>query len=526
MAHNEEEWNKQFFRRQRTRQAIDRLAGERRITIVVGAGASAEVGFPLWSELVERLLLRALSPGVSPDSSDYPPEVVETAHLAITEGGALGAATMARAVLGDRFDEELRNCLYDWPNRWQWNRPGSTAWAVARLYAVMTELEEHCEIATTNYDLTLEKALEEELEGVEVRPFCLDSEEPEGHLVVRHLHGVLTEDGTAEEVTLTEADYHPADATNFPWQESYLRQRLEDSTVIFIGASLTDQHLLRYIFRYAKAERPPIALLVQDADEAKTLDKRHAPNAVEDLFAELRRGRWEYAHLTALQADFRSQPGQFLHEISHHKESPTAVRYGKRLDAWYEALSSDLGLASRENFRISQHEIQEIIEEWLDTVAAALEDANYDLSEETLAVHLWCRSPARLEKKGDTPLHPDPLTSLALIGCSDRTWTHPGGIDIRLITQPSSRAAVDAFCRGNPQVQFPQEHQKWRWILASPVMIEEDPVLGRLPVGAVTLVSDRSQEESVLSQLEDQLLNEIEDFLTAVASDALTPGQV
>lgn len=476
--------------------------------------------------MVERLLLRALSPHTPADTSDYRPEVIETAHRAIAEGGALGAATMARAVLGDRFDEELRTCLYKWPNRWQWNRPGSTAWAVARLYEVMTELDETCEIATTNYDLTLEKALEEELEGIEVRPFCSDAEEPEGHPVVRHLHGVLTQEGAAEEVTLTEADYHAADASGLPWQESYLRRRLEDSTVVFIGASLTDQHLLRYIFRYAKAERPPVALLVQDADDVGPIDKRLAPTPVEDLFGSLRRGRWEYAHLTALQADFRSQPAQFLHEVAHHKESPTAVRYGKRLDAWYAAISSELGLASRDSFRISQHLMQEIVEEWLEAVATALEDADYDLSEETLAVHLWCRSPTRLEKKNEPPIHPDPLTSLALIGCSDRTWTHPGAIDLRLITQPSSRAAVDAFCRGNPQVQFPQEHQKWRWILATPVMIEDDPELGRLPVGAVTLVSDRSQEESVLSRLKGQLLGEIEDFLTAVASDALTPGRI
>ena len=525
MGYTESEWNKQFFRRHRTRDAVERLAGERRITIVVGAGASAEVGFPLWSELVERLLLRALSPHTPASSPDYHPEVIETAQRALTEGGALEAATMARAVLGDRFDEELRNSLYDWPNRWRWNRPGSTAWAVARLYAVMTELDQSCEIATTNYDLTLEKALEEELDGAEVRPFCSDAEEPEGHPVVRHLHGVLTEDGAAQEVSLTEADYHAVDA-GLPWQESYLRRRLKDSTVVFIGASLTDQHLLRYIFRYAKSGVSPVALLVQDADDVGPMDKRNAPTAVEDHFDLLRRGRWEYAHLTALQADFRSQPAQFLHEVAHHKESPSAVRYGKRLDSWYGAIGSQLGLSSRESFRISQHEMQEIVEDWLEAVVAALEDADYDLAGETLAVHLWCRSPARLEKKGKSADEPDRLTSLALIGCSDRTWTYPGAIDVRLITQPSSRAAVDAFCRGNPQVQFPQEHQKWRWILATPVMIEEDPVFGRLPVGAVTLVSDRPHDESVLSQLKGQLLGEIEDFLAAVASDALTPGGV
>jgi hypothetical protein len=518
----DQEWDKQFFRRQKTRDAIKRLTGERRITIVVGAGASAEVGFPLWNELVERLLLRAMSPETPPDSLDYDPAVQQTAARAIADGGALGAATMARAVLGDRFNEELSNCLYHWPNRWQFNRPGSTAWAVAKLYGVMAAQGDTCEILTTNYDVTLEEALAKELQA-EVKPFCEDSEEPEGNPVVRHLHGVLTEAGDAQEVTLTEADYHAADATGLPWQESHLRRRLKDSTVIFIGASLTDQHLLRYIFRYATPERPPVALLVQDGDDVGPVDERHAPDAVEDHLDSLRRGRWEYAHLDALRADFRAQPAQFLHEVAHHKESSSAVRYGKRLDAWFEAVSSDLGLTSEESFHISQHSMQEIAEEWLEGIVRELEEAGHDLSEETLAVHLWCRAPSRLKDVDAAVDTPTQLTSLAMIGCSDRTWTNPRAIDVRLITQPSSRAAVDAFCWGTPQLEFPEGQPKWHWILATPVMIEESRIWGRLPVGAVTLVSDRDREESVLATLDTELMGEIERFLATVASGALTP---
>ena len=86
--------------------------------------------------------------------------------------------------------------------------------------------------------------------------------------MVRHLHGTLTVDGRDDEVTLTEADYHKVDAHGIPWQETHLRQRFADSTVVFIGASLADEHLLRYIVRYAKSEKPPIALLVEDPDES------------------------------------------------------------------------------------------------------------------------------------------------------------------------------------------------------------------------------------------------------------------
>lgn len=460
-----------FFSRPETQEVLDRLDRQRRVTIVVGAGASAEVGLPLWSDLVERLLLRGMSQETDPATLDYPAAVIETARRAIRRSGALEAATMARAALGDAFDDELRLCLYDWPHRWQWDRPGATAQAAAKMFKVMTDLGQTCEIATTNYDDKLEQALEEEV-GQPVRSLCTDAEDKEGAHVVRHLHGVLTEEGKPQEVTLTEADYHSAEM-GLPWQEAYMRRRLEDSTVIFVGASLTDQHLLRYIFRYASAEQPAVALMVEDAEDFGPADEYHAPDESDELLTGLKRGRWDYAHLTALQADFRCQPAQFLYEVAYRKSATeTTTSYGRRLDTWFDELSRErLGLSSAADFQVS---------------------------------------------------------SLAMVACSDRTWADPLAIDTRLITQPSTRAAVDAFCGGTPQVQLPQGSQKWRWILATPVTLESKTTNARLPVGAVTLVSDQRLQDSSRGQLDDSnhdLLADIERYLADVAADVLDPAK-
>jgi len=127
-------FRKQFFRQAPVRAAVARLSNEPRITLVVGAGASAEVGLPLWNELVRRLLLRALSPKTPPASTDYPASAIEATARLLQEKGTLEAATMARAALGSKFPEALRLCLYEWPHKWRWNQPGETARAVARLY--------------------------------------------------------------------------------------------------------------------------------------------------------------------------------------------------------------------------------------------------------------------------------------------------------------------------------------------------------------------------------------------------------
>src|SRR5437867_2835919 len=45
-----------FFKRDATIGAIERLSEEPRLTIIVGAGSSAEAGFPTWRQLVESML--------------------------------------------------------------------------------------------------------------------------------------------------------------------------------------------------------------------------------------------------------------------------------------------------------------------------------------------------------------------------------------------------------------------------------------------------------------------------------------
>jgi hypothetical protein len=56
------------------------------------------------------------------------------------------------------------------------------------------------------------------------------------------------------------------------------------------------------------------------------------------------------------------------------------------------------------------------------------------------------------------------------------------------------------------------------------VVLREDSKFGRLPVGAVTLVSDKDLKESVLEKLRSEdpmLLAEIERFLASAAADVL-----
>jgi hypothetical protein len=264
--------------------------------------------------------------------------------------------------------------------------------------------------------------------------------------------------------------------------------------------------------------------LVRAPDETDPIDIHSEPDATEELCTKLEEARWTHLRLTVLEASFPSQPAQFLHEVANHKGGRKVARYGNRLDQWYRDVRVDpLGLISAAQFESSQAALQGILANWLAALSSVLSQEGFDLSEETLEVHLWVRCPDRIHL-GEEPGEKAQLSSLAMIGCSDRIWQDPRAMDVRLVTQPSSRAAVDAFCWGTPQIQLPGGRPKWAWILATPVVLREDSSYGRLPVGAVTLVSDRALGESVLGRLREEnpgLLVEVERFLSDAAADLL-----
>ena len=127
-----------FFSRRETKEAIEAVATAKRLTILVGAGASAEIGLPTWRELVQRLLIRVgqaegLDGGAARAFCDW----------TISAEGLPAAGSMARAALGSRFPDEVRRLLYDGMH--EPLLPGATARAIAQIKELWGDA---CEIAT------------------------------------------------------------------------------------------------------------------------------------------------------------------------------------------------------------------------------------------------------------------------------------------------------------------------------------------------------------------------------------------
>ena len=83
-----------FFEQPDVKDALTALAAEPELTVLVGAGASKEVGLPTWSELVDALAHRAV--GSKRSWSAFADEL----RHQISDGDLLAAAERVEVVLG------------------------------------------------------------------------------------------------------------------------------------------------------------------------------------------------------------------------------------------------------------------------------------------------------------------------------------------------------------------------------------------------------------------------------------------
>lgn len=72
-----------------------------------------------------------------------------------------------------------------------------------------------------------------------------------GQSPVVHLHGYLGRDGTDGQIILSEGDYQGMQF-GAAWQDDLVRTSLRDSTLVFVGTSLIDPNMLRYLHAVAR----------------------------------------------------------------------------------------------------------------------------------------------------------------------------------------------------------------------------------------------------------------------------------
>lgn len=484
-----------FLKNPATQKAIERLSEADALTIVVGAGVSQESGLPDWNGLVSELLkVVGQQAGAAEEALD------RFAQWSIRSDGLPGAGATAKAWLGADFTTSIRQELYR--ESGSEPRPGATAQCIARLRRAAGP---KCEVVTLNYDTLLEKALRETgFRASEIKRYVSARKGRSGDAVVRHLHGVLTPTEMDGTVVLSESDYHLMQDKQ-RWQERYMRDRLKRTACLFVGTSLSDPNLLRYLYR-AELGAPHVAVFVRQADDwwfSSDYESVRGPREESVL------RRWKAVNVEPLLADYFSQSAQFVSEVARRRELGAAyVSYHHRLLDWEKQIERTLLSTEPVRFRRTQERVQPLLEAWCTQVRDYLLDNGAAESDEHLGLHLWVRDPS--------------ARALVRLASSVRLWRDPNTVQRVPISRPTNWVAVEAFCAGTTIAQRPGELSRWNFVLGLPVVLNDDE-RGRLPVGVLTLASTKTGEESGLARLTPALTDAIATYLTQRAARLLTP---
>jgi hypothetical protein len=456
-----------------------------RLTIIVGAGASMEAGLPSWPGLVRRLLEETSS------------ELLPTEHQAewvevLENEGLLAAAAVVRALSRDEdhFRARLRTALYA-PHGPSQYHPQALAQQIAWL---KKQLSSDVRIATGNYDGLLEAALKEL--GLPVHSYVQGRAEPAASAAVYHLHGRLIPSYPATgRLVLADDDYA---RVQYPgsWQERFMREALENDLCLFIGLSLTDPNLIRWLHRYSSdpdGDTRHVALFVRQATPDQTPDVRtQLEHAV--------RQRWAKCGVEAVWADFFGESAQIVHEIALRRAGAALPGFAERAQTRFDLVSEAIAPENTTAFRASQEETSDFLGTLLDYVRQIAAAGSVDLSDEQLGLGLWV-----VDHDAGT---------LECWATADRRFNDRAAIATQPLTYDTPWVSVEAVTRGVVVERDPDVFaSRWRLIRGIPIVVQDDSGAGRTITGAVTLTSTTPRSVSALSNAPRGVLGAIDRFL-------------
>jgi hypothetical protein len=441
-----------FFEQPDVQDALSSLAAEPELTVLVGAGASKEVGLPTWSELVDALANRAV--GSKRSWSAFTDQL----RHQIADGDLLAAAERVEVVLGQaRLRQEIERLLYgqDDPADLE---PGPLADGVA---AMKLAWGEGLRVATTNYDQLLLTALRRR--GAEAHSYCVNSRRPG----VIHLHGVLGYEGPADGrniIVLTQRDYLAPVAAG--WRADFMEEALA-KPCLFVGASLDDLNMLRPLYGQRRSGGAPLHRALFVRPPATSGFDRLARLAWEDV----ERQRWRGLSLQPLYCDNYADVAQFAFELAALRVDRSLPPLAARFQAWYDRAAMGVLSEGRAQYRSNQLRLSDLLAELLSGLQAEL-GAQGEVMSLGICALLPPHRPAGQER---------PVNWVA----SDRAMTTPATIEPLALDAGSQWTAVKAMCAGVGRAEEKHVYaSRWRYVWAEPIFTSSSE---RIPVGAAVL---------------------------------------
>lgn len=508
-----------YFSLDKTQHLIREIAEADELTIFSGAGLSADQGRPTWSELIALLLRDVARQRFGLELTDVQRQFVE---YVLRTHDLLSAASIIRQELRTDLVAHIHRHLYRSESA---NPGGIFAKAVAYSALVWRLKDGRSVLVTTNYDDALEQAFEspgnQKLlnESLSATAFTgAESGPDERTIPIYHLHGYIPEDAHPRgELLFSEADFARLGAPQSDWRAELVNERLSNSTCLFVGLSMQDPGLARYLLHSAAVPKDPnfsryAAFSIQGEDWRSENYKLR--NALMDAA----RTRLHHLDLSEIRTYYYGQIPQLVSEASicrllgpdEYFPDANENRYELRARRWWLQMS-DWPLNRHQRFDESQAYCTS-------RLVAACKVVN-DITEhhqdrepegERFKVELWVKNPD----------HP---RSLDLWSTSEARLTSVDAVLSQRIRQGNPYISVQTYCYGAPQMQ-PSGHEdsRWRYFYGAPIFLTGEGWY-QLPVGVVSLASTRTPDRSCLTKLQPADRGTIWEALLEAGLELLTP---
>ena len=492
-----------FFSRAKTKFAINEIASSGDLSLLVGAGVSVEAGLPNWESLVDGLLIEVAGREGIEDGAQ---RKAFSDHIRVQYGN-LTAASVAQASLGrEGLIGAVRNTVYRGARFHA--QPGLLAKHIAFLLAMHPSVT----VATTNYDSLLELAVD----GlrIDLKSIARTSpapEPPDGMVQIVHLHGLLPPEGALEgDLILGERDYAEMQRTS-SWQEDFVREKLARTKCLFVGSSLSDPNLIRYLYLSDPDTGTPKHWAIFVRQQDSVLLKMPTPVATR-VNEHLERRLMEMG-VRRIAADYYGQVAQFMFELVLRRvlgdRYDSESSYADRLRSWRATMdAAGFRRGDQRAFDTTQrrlHDRLREVREFVTELALLVSDEPEDFG-----VHLWVRNPhtRSLELWANS----------AYVLDDERAM-----LDVR-ITAPSPYQAIETFCSGTPSMRaYSKPGSRWLHSMGQPLYVRSPPWY-HLPVGVITLASTKTDSESSLRKLPPAQTERLWRELRSAGAELITPS--
>jgi hypothetical protein len=510
------------------------------VVIIVGAGVSMNSGLPSWSSLLDNLSEQIGDPILADLANQLEGQNLQRRAETLVQ--------LTKTRNSNRSTHEiLINSLYRDGLK---PDPGPLAEAVARL---AVELGNGSSIVTTNYDDLLEQSLLTYLpDGDKVNSYALNDlsawEKQDGGARLRsvlHLHGMVRQ-GTEPRspLVLTESHFLKYGTR----VREVVARLINESTVLFVGLSMTDPNLLGPLFESGTpADHGRYALFVPRLNVHGVDRMDCAAYAVENakyleaklsLRPVLLKSHSQTTQVVSDLALARRHPAQYKRRVV---PAASSLYYGQRFRSAMQTIAQSIGEPSntqaRERLSQRLRDLSKARNGVFSYVRRKATKYKGEVSsDEGLAVFLWLREHSR---------EPNSPYALRLRASSAYVhWDEWSGKRLEDITELSNYTAVQAVYLGRPvtrNLSADANGQTWRGSVAIPLVFEEfrasselrGQALDRLFVGALTLNSTcavDSEDEvepsflSAISAMDEDELQRLNDLLLQLVFDALSPS--